>query len=174
MFDRFVVPAMSLERAIVRSFDGATSCWYINGLHSRRARKYSAEPALNERGNLVQSPVDFGFEPLRYRPMAAASSACACFVASANDGCCSALGHENGRMTRPGHRTPLPSASPATIFVPFGLPRLSRVVAPQNAQVSLPDRGKAKGLPCTRCYACWRRRSPMGQRLDTAKALQPA
>src|ERR1700738_1864524 len=67
---------------------------------------------------------------------------------------------------RPGHRTPLPSAWPATIFVPFGLPRLSRVVAPQNAQGSLPDRSKARGLPCTRFYASVSRRSHMEQRLD--------
>jgi hypothetical protein len=46
-----------------------------------------------------------------------------------------------------------PEARLAMIFVPFGLPRLSRVVAPQNARVSLPDRGEAKVLPCTRFYA---------------------
>jgi hypothetical protein len=52
----------------------------------------------------------------------------------------------------------------ATIFVPFGAPCLSQRgdltfasvsprVVPQNARLGLPDRGKAKGLLCTRCFA---------------------
>jgi predicted alpha/beta-fold hydrolase len=41
---------------------------------------------------------------------------------------------------------PLANCWPPTIFFPFGLPRLSRMVAPRNAQVNLTDHGKAKGL----------------------------
>jgi hypothetical protein len=69
----------------------------------------------------------------------------------------------------------LPSALPATIFIiPFDLPRLSRLVAPQNARVNLPDHDKAKGLPCAGFYASWWRRSHMERRQDIARRRRQA